>query len=63
MKQIIDVDVKTRKAEFSRCKTDMLAVGRFSDATGPDEILRKLDDKLGGAIERLKEIGDFTGKA
>jgi leucyl aminopeptidase len=63
MKQIIDVDVKTRKAEFSRCKTDMLAVGRFSDATGPDEILRKLDDKLGGAIERLKELGDFTGKA
>jgi len=63
MKQIISVDVKTRKAELTRCQTDMLVVGRFSDATAPDEILRKLDDKLGGAIERLKELGDFTGKA
>jgi len=61
MRQIIDVDVKTKKAEFARCKTDMLVVGRFSDAE-PDEILRKLDDKLGGAVERLKELGDFTGK-
>jgi leucyl aminopeptidase len=62
MKQIIDVGLKTKKAEFVRCKTDMLVVGRFSDGE-PDEILRKLDDKLGGAIERLKELGDFTGKA
>jgi leucyl aminopeptidase len=62
MRQIIDVDVKTRKAEFARCKTDMLVAGRFSDA-GPDEVLRKLDDRLGGAVERLKKLGDFTGKA
>jgi leucyl aminopeptidase len=62
MKQIIDVGLKTKKAEFTRCKTDMLVVGRFSDGE-PDEILRKLDDKLGGAIGRLKELGDFTGKA
>ena len=63
MKQIIEVDVKTKKAEFTRCKTDMLVAGRFSDVMEPDEILRKLDDKLGGAVERLRELGDFTGKA
>ncbi len=62
MRQIIDVDVKTKKAEFARCKTDMLVVGRFSDGE-PDDILRKLDEKLGGAVERLRELGDFTGKA
>jgi leucyl aminopeptidase len=62
MKQIISVDVKAKKAELTRCKTDMLVVGRFSDAAGPDEVLRKLDARLGGAIERLKELGDFTGK-
>jgi len=63
MRQIIDVAVKTKKAEFARCKTNMLVVGQFSDATEPDEIIRKLDERLGGAIERLKQLGDFTGKA
>jgi leucyl aminopeptidase len=61
MKQIIDVKVKTRKAEFAACKTDMLVVGRFSDA-GPDETIQTLDRKLGGGIERLAKLGDFTGK-
>jgi len=63
MKQIIDVDVKTRRADLARSKTEMLVVGRFSDVAEPDDILRKLDDKLGGVIERLKNLGDFTGKA
>ncbi len=62
MKQIIHVDVKTRKAEYRACKTDMLVVGQFSD-TGPDEIIRALDEKLGGAIDRLARLGDFTGKS
>lgn len=63
MRQIIDVSVKIRKADIARCKTDVLVVGRFSDAAEPDDVLRKLDDKLDGAIERLRELGDFTGKA
>ena len=63
MKQIIDVVIKSKKIDFLRCKTDMLVVGRFSDAAEPDEILHRLDEKLGGAIEHLKELGDFTGKA
>jgi len=61
MKQIIDVDVKTRKLEPAACKTDMLVVGRFSDG-GPDETLRTLDKQLDGGIEWLAKIGDFTGK-
>ena len=62
MKQIIHVDVKTTKAEYGACKTDMLVVGRVSDA-GPDKIIRALDRKLGGAIDRLVRLGDFTGKS
>ncbi|MBM4026423.1 MAG: leucyl aminopeptidase, partial [Planctomycetes bacterium] len=61
MKQIIEVKVKTRTADWAACKTDMLVVGRFSDG-GPDEVLQVLDRKLGGRIERLTKLGDFTGK-
>ncbi len=61
MRQIIDIDVKTRKAEFARCKTDMLVVGRFSDG-GPGEIIQALDEKLDGAVARLARIRDFTGR-
>jgi leucyl aminopeptidase len=61
MKQIIDVKVKVRKVGFAECKTDILVVGRFSDA-GPDETIQALDRKLGGSIERLAKLGDFTGK-
>jgi len=62
MKQIISIDVRTKKADVARCRTDMLVVGRFSDDSGSDEIFRKLDEKLVGAIDRLRQLGDFTGK-
>jgi len=62
MKQIIDVSVKSRKIDFSACKTDMLVLGQFSDAKGRDEVIDALDKKLGGAIARLKKLGDFKGK-
>ena len=61
MKQIIDVKVKTRKAAFTECKTDVLVVGRFAD-DGPDEVIQALDRKLNGGIDRLARLGDFTGK-
>jgi len=61
MKQIIEVGVKTRKVELAECKTDMLVVGRFSNG-GPDEVIQALDKKLGGRIDRLAKLGDFTGK-
>jgi leucyl aminopeptidase len=63
MKQIIDVNVKTRRTALAACKTDMLVVGRFCDAGEPeDQTIRELDAKLHGAIRRLTELGDFTGK-
>jgi leucyl aminopeptidase len=63
MKQIIDVNVKTRRAGLAACKTDMLVVGRFCDVDELDETIREVDEKLGGAIRRLTKLGDFTGKA
>jgi len=62
MKEIIDVELRTRKVDFSKCKTDLLAVGQFSDAKGLDKLSKELDSKLGGAIEQLVKLGDFKGK-
>lgn len=62
MKEIIDVRIKTRTVDFGKCKTDVLAVGFFSDAGGLDELNRQLNSRLDGAIERLIELGDFKGK-
>jgi leucyl aminopeptidase len=62
MKDIIDVKVKTRTVDFSKCKTELLAVGHFSNAKGLDKANAELNRKLDGAIERLIELGDFKGK-
>jgi leucyl aminopeptidase len=61
MKPIIDVKVKTRKVAFAECKTDILVVGRFSDGE-PGEVIRALDERLGGRIGQLAKLGDFTGR-
>ncbi len=61
MKQIIEVDIRTRTVDLARCKTDMLVVGCFSDSTGLDKTVKALDDKLDGAIRRLTKLGDFKG--
>jgi leucyl aminopeptidase len=62
MKEIIDVVIKTRAVDFSKCKTELLAVGQFSDAKGLDKVSAELNRKLDGAIERLIKLGDFKGK-
>jgi leucyl aminopeptidase len=62
MKEIIDVELKTRKVDFSKCKTDLLATGQFSDAKGLDKLNAELNQKLGGAIEQVIKLGDFKGK-
>lgn len=62
MKQIISVDVTTRRVDLVKCKTDVLVVGRFSDAGDPGSIIATLDKALDGAVTRLAKIGDFTGK-
>ncbi|HUW18033.1 MAG TPA: leucyl aminopeptidase [Sedimentisphaerales bacterium] len=62
MKEIIDVKVRTRKVDVSRCRTELLAVGVFSDVKGLDKTVGELDSKLDGAIERLSKLGDFKAK-
>ncbi len=62
MKDIIDVELKTLTVDISKCKTDLLAVGLFSDAKGLDKLNAQLNDKLDGAIERLIKLGDFKAK-
>lgn len=62
MKNIIDVEVKTQKVDFSRCKTEMLVLGIFSDAKGLDKLSADFDRRLGGAVSRLIKLGDFKGK-
>ncbi len=62
MKDIIVVELKTRKVEFSKCRTELLAVGQFSDAKGLDKLSGELNIKLDGAIEQLIKLGDFKGK-
>ncbi len=62
MKEIIRVELKARTVEFAKCKTDMLALGHFSDAKPPDRITREFNSSLHGAIERLIDLGDFKGK-
>jgi leucyl aminopeptidase len=61
MRDIIEVKLKTRKVDFSKCKTDVLAVGLFSDAKGLDKLNKQLNGKLNGAIDRLIKLGDFKG--
>jgi leucyl aminopeptidase len=62
MKDIIKVAIKTQTVDFSKCKTDILAVGLFSDAKRLDKLNKELNKKLNGAIERLMKLGDFKAK-
>ncbi len=62
MKEIIDIELTTHRIEPSKCKTDMLVVGLFSDTTRLDKLTENLDRKLDGAIERLLKLGDFKAK-
>jgi len=62
MKDIIDVEMKTHKVDFSKYKTDILTVGLFSDAKELDKLNKELNSKLDGAINRLMELGDFKAK-
>ncbi len=62
MKEIINIKLKTQRVDFSRCKTDLLAVGQFYDTKELDKLNAELNRKLGGAIGRVIKLGDFKGK-
>ncbi|MCK4752697.1 MAG: leucyl aminopeptidase [Planctomycetes bacterium] len=63
MKKIINVTVGSRKVDLADCETDLLCVGLFSDAKVLDKVNGELDKRLGGAIWRVVEPGDFKGKS
>ncbi len=50
MKEIIDVELKTRTVDPAKCRKDLLAVGLFSDAKGLDKLNAQLNGMLDGAI-------------
>ena len=50
------------KVDFSKIKTDILAVGLFSDSEKLDSLNSMLNKALGGAIQDLLKIGDFKAK-
>ncbi len=62
MKDIIDVKIGTRSIGLSDCKTDVLALGVFSDSKKPDKLIAELNRRLAGAIERPTRTRDFEGK-
>ncbi len=62
MKEIIDVEVKTRTVDPDKIGTDLLAVGLFSDVKELDKLTKELNSKLDGAIEQLIKLGDFKAK-
>ena len=59
MKKIIDVKVSVQKQEIEKVKTEILAVGIFSDDKKLDKTVAALDKKIGGQIEKIKKLGDF----
>ena len=61
VREIISVNVGVRKADAVSVKADMLAVGMFSDGKA-GALYELVDKKLGGAIKKLRKLGDFSGK-
>lgn len=61
MKEIINVEMKTNRTDCTKCKSDILAVGLFSDAKKLDKLNSELNNKLEGAIDKLLKTGDFKG--
>ena len=60
-REIIKVNVKVGRVDALKVRSDLLAVGVFSE--GRDGALCKdLDKKLGGAIAKVRQLGDFKGK-
>jgi len=62
-RKIINVSVKTKVVDVISVKSDVLAVGVFSDAAGGGRLAGMIDKKLKGAVRKLKDLGDFKGKA
>ncbi len=62
MKEIINVELKTRTVDFTKAEADLLAVGLFTGAK-LDKLCAELNSTLDGQIEQLIKLGDFTAKS
>ena len=60
VRDIISINVAARKGDVFIAKSDMLALGLFSDGKRT-AFCDKLDKKLNGAIAKLIKLGDFKG--
>ena len=59
MRNIIEVQLKARRADVTEYKAEMLVLGAFSDEKRLDKLGRTIDSKLNGAIKRVIRLGDF----
>jgi len=62
-KEIISVTVKVGKVDLAKDKTDLVAIGIFSDAKKLSRNAAALDKKLNGSISKVGKLGDFKAKA
>jgi leucyl aminopeptidase len=60
VREIISINVTARKGDVFGAKSDMLALGVFSDGKRA-AFCDKLDKKLKGAVTKLIKLGDFKG--
>jgi leucyl aminopeptidase len=60
-RQIMRISVEVKTSDPIHTPTDLLAVGLFSDGTDTG-LIRALDQRFGGAITRVRKLGDCTGK-
>lgn len=61
VRDIISISVAARKGDVLRVKSDILAIGVFSDGK-KSALCKSLDKKLNGAIIKVFKLGDFKGE-
>lgn len=61
-RKIISTTVKTKAADPMTLKSDVLAIGVFSDEGKPGKLAGQVNKKLNGAVKKLISLGDFKAK-
>ena len=61
-RKIINTTVKTKSADPLSVKSDVLAVGVFSDEGKPGKLAGQINKNLNGAVKKLMALGDFKAK-
>ncbi|MCF7956275.1 MAG: leucyl aminopeptidase [Phycisphaerae bacterium] len=61
-RKIISTTVKTKAAAPVSVKSDILAIGVFSDEGKPGKLAGEINKNLKGAVKKLLALGDFKAK-